>query len=64
MSKRTWALIRRDKETNRRQAAARPFAEKLAVLDRLRERSHAMNQTQRSQRTSSRPDRESGSPAE
>lgn len=64
MSTRTWALIRRDKETNRRQAAARPFAEKLAVLDRLRERSLTLKQTQLSRRTSSRPDTETGSPAE
>jgi hypothetical protein len=42
MNKRTWATIKRDKEAARRQAAARPFAEKLAVLDRLRERARAL----------------------
>ncbi|MEP7384351.1 MAG: hypothetical protein ABI910_21925 [Gemmatimonadota bacterium] len=42
MNKRTWTTISRDKAAARRQAAARPFAEKLVVLDRLRERAHAL----------------------
>jgi len=42
MNKRTWATIRRDKEVARRQSAARPFAEKLAALDRLRERARVL----------------------
>ena len=42
MNKRTWTTIRRDKAAARRHSAARPFAEKLVVLDRLRERAQAL----------------------
>lgn len=42
MKKRTWETIRGDKEAARRKSAARPFAEKLAALDRLRDRAHAL----------------------
>jgi hypothetical protein len=42
MNKRAWAAISRDKVVARRDAAARPFAEKLATLDRLRERAKAL----------------------
>lgn len=33
-----WSDVRRDKKKHREQAAARPIAEKLRVLERLRDR--------------------------
>jgi len=37
-----WEALRRDKEAFHRHAAERPFGEKLAQLDRLRERAAAL----------------------
>jgi hypothetical protein len=56
MSDFDWEQIRRSKELHRAQAAARPFKEKLQILERMRERTREM-------RGDSRPpqDRSAGS---